>query len=237
MGRWHRYLTPTTKALQDFVDRETPLAVLEAPSRMIDSVESMLNSYRKKDNDKAPGTSAHLPVTFFAVARDMLPALDWASRAQAEPGQYVILPDDPKERVFEIRIWSGEVRAQVVHIAPDDPTNRSMAMQFGMFMSQFSSRSIPLPFRFAGVDFEWPAMIETPDFFTNHTPNGQDNLVIRSQDMTLRLSIPFLKAPGAGEGNDGKGTPGDPNDPSGYAVVQQIDIETLRGPIVRLPEG
>lgn len=232
-GRWHRELVPTTKALRDFVERDTPKAILEAPSRMIDSVDDMLNSYRRKDIDKAPGTSAHLPVTFFAVARDMLPALDWASRPQAE-GTMVILPNDPKQRVFELRLWSGEVRAQVVHMAPDEPTSQSMAMQFSLFMSRFKQRSFELPFQFAGVPIPWPVMIETPDFFTNHTPNEQKNLVIRAQDMTLRLSIPFLRGPAAGEPSDELGTPGDPNDPSGFPRVQRITVETLRGPLVPL---
>lgn len=240
LGEWHRDLAPTTKAMRDFIDRETPKAIMQAPARMIDSVEEMIASYRKKDIDKTPGTSAHLPVVFFALARDALPGLEWVARSQGE-GRMVVLPDDPKERVFELRQHSGEVRAQVVFMAADDPTARSLAIQFAMFLEGFGRRRFAVPYQFAGVEFDYPCMVETPDIFTNHTPGEAENLVVLAQDVTLRFTIPFLRGPRAGEPNDGKGTPGDANDPSGFPITGAIEFTRIGdGEAVELslnPEG
>lgn len=231
MGAYFDQLVPTTKAMRDYVQRELKRSIVWGAGRQVDSADDMLESYRKNDNTGQPGISSTLPIIIITLARDMIPALEWG-RNQGNPFD-VIFPEDPKGRVFKLRTIHGETRAQVVFIAADEPTARSMAMQFALFVSEFSRRRFRNDYRFAGFDFQWPTMIETPDIFQNHSPNEQKNICILSQDLTLRLSVPLIYAPRDPDLSDGKGsTDANGLDPSGFGVVTSVVAQEIAFPVV-----
>lgn len=223
LGRWYEDLIPTTKAMRDYIDRGLAKSIVWGPGRQVDNADDMLSSYRKNDNDLAPGLNSHLPIVIIAMSRDLIPALEWG-RSQGNV-QDVIFPEDPKGRAFKLRQVLGEIRLQLAFFAADEPTARSLAMQFEMYISDAGNRRFMCPYRFAGFDFEWPCMIETPDVFINHTPNEQINMCILSMDLTLRVTVPLASGPRDGEENDGKGTtPQFGDDPSGYLLTSTVTM-------------
>ena len=93
-----------------------------------------------------------------------------------------------------------------------------------LFLDATPNRRFTARYRFAGQDMDWPVQIESPDAPAMNIQTEAKNLTILAIDVTLRPEIPLFDAPKPGEANDGKGTPGDPEDPAGYPVVQKIDI-------------
>ena len=223
-GRYlHGYfnsLTPTTKAMREFIARDFAKACFWGPGYQIDSVEDLLQKVRANDNSGAPGTSAQLPVVIATMARDMLPVIEWGQSLGG--AEYVIVPEDPKARIFRLRQVSAEVRTQIAIISADEPTARSIGMQYVLWCSDHANRSFPVVNSFAGFQFEYRTMIETPDLFTNHILGEQSNLCMLTIDVNLRVTVPLLRAPSDDEPNDGRGTPGNPDDPSGYPVVTTV---------------
>lgn len=230
LNAYYNQLIPTTKAMESYIARGFSKSVVWGPGRQVDDADDMLSSYRKNDNDLAPGLNSHLPIIIVAMSRDLIPALDWGARDAANAVD-VVLPNDPKARVFKLRYVQGEIRTQLAFFAADEPTARSLAMQFSAFVADFGNRSFKCPYRFAGVDFEQGCMIETPDVFINHTPNDQQNICILSMDLTLRVSVPLLSAPRTVAEGDGRGTTGPMgDDPNGFGVVSTVTTHDVNLP-------
>lgn len=223
---WFDSLVPTTRAMQEYVGRDYPKAVFWGPGYQVDSIEDLLATYRANDNSGAPGTSANLPVTIATMSRDYLPAVEWQGRTAGED-QWVIIPDDPKERIFKMREAQVECRTQLVFISADEVTARSLAVQFHAFASKLQNRRFPWKLPFAGVTSYFHATIETPDLFINGVPLEQKNLTAMTMDLNLRLVLPFIFGPKGSEANDGKGTDGDLADPHGFPYVKEITVREL----------
>jgi hypothetical protein len=215
-------LVPTTKAMTEFVGREFKKAFYWGPGHQFDSPEDMLSKVREMDNSGAPGTSAQLPAVVVTMARDMQPPMDWLQPV-GDP-VYVVLPTDTKQRVFKLRQIEMECPVQVVFFADNEPTARSLALQFGLWCNSKANRRFPVGFKFAGQTLDYRAMLETPDILIDHVPSAQTDLVILTANLNLRISVPLLKAPLDSEPNDGRGTAGDQNDPNGFPVVTGVTI-------------
>jgi hypothetical protein len=139
--------------------------------------------------------------------------------------QLVTIPGDAKERLFGLRAVAGDVRAQVVIFATDEPSAHSLAAQFLLFLDASENRRFDAVYRFAGVDTAWPVQIETPENPAMAINTDAKNLTVLAIDLSLRVEVPLYDAPKEGEPNDGKGAPGT-DDPAGYPVVQSIDVKT-----------
>jgi hypothetical protein len=225
MGRYYASLTPTTKAMKSFAERGISKSIVWAPDRMIDQVQDMLEAWRKNDNDGGPGSSAHLPVMIVATGKDYSPVLGDFSRQVPEP-EWVTLPGDPLGRIFQLRQMQGERRAQIVICTADDETARSIAAQFTLFISAAVNRRFDAVYRFAGIDHQWPVMLETTDVPAMNIDSGQKNLTILAIDLTLRETIPLFSGPKTGEENDGKGD-GSAENPHGYRAAGQVVVHDL----------
>jgi len=222
MGRYYASLTATTKPLGGFVARGLDKSIAWAPARMVDAAEDMLSLWMRADTTGAPTQPPEMPVILVAMARDYTPTgRDYAR--QVADRQMVVIPGDPKQRMFGLRAVSGDIPAQVVIFATDEPSARSLASQLLLFMDATPNRRFVARHRFAGQDMDWPVQLETPDVPAVSVPNDARNLSILAVNLTLRAQIPLFDAPKAGQPNDGKGTPGT-DDPAGYPVVQKIGI-------------
>ena len=216
-------VVPTTRPLQEFTDRGFPYCFAWAPSRMIDKAEEMLAAWQRNDTEQAPTTPPKLPTVLVATAKDWTPA-ERSYTTQVPDKIDVTFPDDPKGRYFQMRVVAGEVRAQLVFIASDEPTAKSLAAQFLLFLDSPSRRSFTARFPFAGIEHEYPAQVSTPDNPAMNIDTLSRNLTMLAVDVVLRVTVPVFYAPKAGEPNDGKGVPGT-DDPAGYPLVAQVDKE------------
>ncbi len=223
MGRFYATLVPTTKPLESYVTRGVAKSIAWAPSRMIDAAEDMLSLWMRSDIHDAPTRPPDMPAILVALAKDYTPTGRDYTRQVADR-EMVIIPTDPKERMFGLRAVAGDIRAQIVIFATDEPTAHSLAAQFGLFVDATPNRRFTARYAFASQPMDWPVQVELPDVPAMNIPTEAKNLTVLAIDITLRAEIPLFDAPKAGEPNDGKGTPGDAADPAGYPVVQQIGI-------------
>lgn len=216
MQRFYAQVQPTTKPLHDFVGRGGARSVVFAPAAMDDKAEEMLALWRRSDL-RGDGRF-NLPIIIVAVADDAMPT----SRAwgvQLSSPTNVVIPSDPKRRVFKVTSTLMDVRAQVAIFAADEPTARSLAAQLLTFIDAFENSAFTVPYRFAGLEVQWPVKLESSETPVSTIATGEGNIQVLAVDLTFKAHVPLYRAPKAGEPNDGLGIPGDADDPAGYPQV------------------
>ena len=226
LNEFHRYFVPTTKATEEWAKRPLETAMVMVPDRMIDAADEMLAAWRKNDNTGEYGISSHLPVVLTALGKDYMP-IDGNVSRQIARDIFVTIPQDPKERIFKFRQIQGERRAQLLFVAPEEASARSMAMQFCQWITDHEWRRFNVPYTFAGFVHEWPVMLETPDVMASAVDFGQKNLTGITVDLNLRETIPLFSGPKAGEPNDGRGQDNNPADPHGFVGIGDVAVQRL----------
>lgn len=222
MGRYYASLVADTRAMSEYVARGLEHSIAWVPGRMIDKVEAMIKEYRKNQNEPGPGLSSALPIVLIALSKDFTPApADWGV-AVGSPID-VRKPDDSNERAYKLRLSVNEYRAQVVFISPEVHSAHSLSMQFHMFANGDGGRRFTHVHEFAGMEHEFPAMLETIDLGAVSPPDDVPNLTILIADINIRATIPLFQAPKGGEPNDGKPAP------AGYPVVVEVDAKQVFG--------
>jgi hypothetical protein len=206
-----------------------------APARMVDAAEEMLSLYARANLDTGPTKPFAMPIVFVAMAKDYMPSGRDFTRAVADRME-VALPGDTKGRDFALRTVAADVRAQVVVAAQDEPTARSIAAQFVLYLDSTPGRRFTARYVFANENLDWPVVIESPDAQAINVPTDARNLTMLAIDVTLRATVPLLAGPNSAQANDGKGTPmpvdlttADPAviaqaklDPAGFPLVNAI---------------
>lgn len=223
MYRFFTDLVPTTKPMREYCEREFKYAVMLAPARMIDMADDYLSKYMRSKVGDGPTNPHDLPVIIVAFGRDVTPTGRDYTRQIADP-VYVQLPGDELERVFKLKTISSDVRVQVAIFASDEPTARSIAAQFLNFIDASTNRRFKVKYEYAGVPFEFPAQIESPEALAPLMPVEAKNLTVLAVDLNLHCTIPLMRGPSEGEPDDGKGIPGDPYQPSGYPVITDVVV-------------
>jgi hypothetical protein len=221
MVGFFKNIIPTTLPLKNYVIRNAGAAMLWAPARMVDAADQMLAAYQRSDPDGEASTSSKLPVILIALAKDYVPTARDYTRQIADR-EMVVLPDDPKERLFGLRMASGDLRAQIAIFTSDEPTARSLAAQFSLYIEEADKRRFNATYEFAGIQFSGAVQLESTDIPAIAVQTESKNLTIYAIDLTLHAAVPLLDAPKEGEPNDGKGT--GPDDPSGYLLSQTVDV-------------
>jgi len=223
MGRFYASLVATTQPMTEYLERGVAKSIAWAPSRMVDAAEEMLAAWQRNDTDSAPTQPAKLPVILVAMDQSYTPTGREFAR-QIANSMKVIMPGDTKQRLFGLRTVFGDIRAQLVFAAADEPTARSLAAQFLNFIDAVPNRRFGYSTTFAGISEDWVATIESPDVPAVAIRTGMKNVVMLAVDITIKAQIPIYDAPKAGEPNDGKGVPGT-SDPAGYPVVAQVNFD------------
>lgn len=223
LGEYFADLVPMTPAMQAFTQRPFEKSVVMVPGRMVDSAQEMLNLWTRNDTNGGATAPAAMPVILVAVAQDMTPTGADYTKQDADPMD-VVIPADPKERVFKLRTMAQDCRVQLVFAAMESDTAHSMAAQFALYVDTIRHKSLGAIWRFAGLDIEWPVKLESPDVAAMRVPTEAKNLTMLALDITLKATIPLYQAPRDGEPNDGKGA-GTADDPHGYPLVQVIYTE------------
>lgn len=222
MGRFYAGLSPTTKPMYEYLGRGLGKSIQWAPTRMIDSAEEMLAAWQRNDTDSAPTKPYKFPVIIVAMARDYIPTgRDFAR--QIADSESVMLPGDDKERHFRLKTISADIRAQVAIFASEEPTARSLASQFCLFLDATGNRRFRARYDNPMAESEdWPVVVETQDVPFISARGDAKNMVILVADITLKATIPLYSAPSVtDENNDLSGIPGT-NDPSGYLGVDNV---------------
>ncbi|MDQ7977156.1 hypothetical protein QYH69_07835 [Paraburkholderia sp. SARCC-3016] len=225
LERWHKHLVPTTPAMTEYAARAFATSVAWAPGRMVDAANEMLAAWRRNDNiGKTSG--ALLPIALVALAKDYTPVSGDESRQIANEIE-IIIPSDPKERIFKLRTIQGLRRGQILVAASEEETARNIMQQLILHMTRVENRYFQATYRFAGIDQPWPITIQTTDIPAEVAPDGEEkNLTLLVIDVHFLELIPLFKAPTQSEPNDGQGD-GSPDNPSGYPKVNVITFHDM----------
>jgi hypothetical protein len=218
MRRFYDGLVPTTKALEEYTARGFERSCAWAPARMVDAVEDMLASWRRNLNaaTDTPSSTAFLPVILVAMAKDYVPTGRDFGRQIPERVD-LAFPSDAENRNFKVRLIRGDIRTQIAFIAADEPTAKSLAAQFDLFVDNIVNRRFDVPYTFEGLDTgRWPVVIESPEVLISSIATEAKNLTLLAGDLTLKASIPLFDKPAVNEPNDGAPAP------SGYPTVTDI---------------
>lgn len=221
MARYRAELSPTTPQVQEFINRELAKSIAWASGRMVDEAETMLASWQKNDTDSADSSPYRLPVILIAMDNNTIMTGADYTQPVSNPNM-VIIPEDPKERMFGLRTSVTDKRLQIAVFARDPHTAMSLAAQMTTFFTKIENRRFWPSYLWAGIGNKFPAQLESTDLAWINIKNGVNNLTILAADVNLKLTVPFYDAPKPGEANDGKGS-GTPDDPHGYPFIREID--------------
>lgn len=223
LKRWYESLAADTTAMQEYIARGFSKSVMTVPDRMVDSVEDMLKTYQRNQNQAnsdpyRPGENALFPVVFVAVAKEWTSA-DAAWGQRMVDRQYVMLEDEPGASVYGYRQAMGTRRVQIAILAAESATAASLATQLTHFVGLIRNRRFKAPYSWGQYTFDLPVVLETPDIMFMPVPTDYQNMTILVADISLKVLIPYLDAPKENEENDGTD-----NNPPGYLTVQEIHI-------------
>lgn len=222
MHGYIKSLAPTTPQIRGYLQRPLKSTVMWAPTRMIDKAEEMLAKYLRVDHEHV--TDPHdLPVIILAFGRDYSPTGRDYARQMADE-RFVIIKGDPKERIFKVKTVVGDIRVQLAFFAREEPTCKSMAAQFLLYLDETFNRRFWATHRFAGIDTKWPVHIEAPDSPAMSIESGSKDLNILTVDLTLKCTAPVFIAPAEGEPNDGQGVVGT-DDPPGFPRLSTMIVD------------
>lgn len=218
LAQFYGRISPTTRALEEYAARGFAQAVAWAPSRMVDQAEAMLDAWQRNDTRQAKTRPPDLPVILVAMSKDWTP-VGHEFGTQIADEIPIMFPEDTKERVFRVRLVSGDIRVQMAVFAQDEPTAKSLAAQLLLFWDSVEQRRFWARYSFAGFHHDYPVQVEVPDPPAIRVETNSRIVSALAIDLTLKANAPIFLAPGPGEPNDGKGTPGT-DDPAGFQVVQ-----------------
>lgn len=224
MARFYLGVYPDTSAMRSFTERGAPRSIVWAPDRMVDYVEEMLKSYQKNENSTpsapyAPGANALFPIMIVAMAKDYTPG--GADMGMRQVGRQLVCIDnnDPNASVYGYRQAMGDLRVQVVIMAAEAPTARSLAAQFSLFVGEIPNRRFKVRHTWGQYQIDMPCMLESPDIMFSRVEPENQGMTILIADLTLKVTMPYFDAPSAGDQNDGTS-----NNPPGYPTVEQYNV-------------
>lgn len=200
---FQKWMMPDTAALQAWKQDPMPTVVVEG--RMIDDVQSMLDSYRKT------GT-ARLPRLFLALQR--IKEKPDASSLHAVPYDLKTrIPTDPQKRNITIRALARAFRVQIAFVVNDPDSASSITDQFSNYFELQEKRRFPVIYQFAeDVSDSWALTVLDNSLFPDSASVEETNLTIGIFDFVCQGLLPQVTA----------GL--DPNQPAPWSVVVEADM-------------
>ena len=230
LGKFYEAIVPTTQDIPEYINRGLAKSIVYSPSWQFANPDAMLSAWMRNDTDQATTKPHKLPVIFLCMSQEYIPSGRDFSR-QISDSIPVIMPNDPKDRLFGLRTVVADIRTQLVFVASNQDTAWSLIAQFHNFMERSrdleNKYKIEALYSFAGITESFPVEFDSTDVIpSRHDPEAK-NLVVLTLDFNLRATVPLYDAPKDGQPNDGQGVPGT-DDPAGYPNIMEIDINNDR---------
>jgi hypothetical protein len=224
LHEFYRQVAPTTVPLQEYAQRGFARSAVWAAGRMVDQADEMLGAWQRNASDPGATRPFKLPVLMVALGKGFEPIQHDFGIQHADP-IWIEFPGDPKERLFRVRLLSGDLRAQIAIFSSDAPSAQSLASQLLLYLDSPAQRRFFARHRFADLDHHYPVQISLPDAPAIAVETGQSNMTCLAIDIILKATVPLFMAPRDDEPNDGRGTPGNPDDPHGYPRLVEVRSE------------
>lgn len=218
IGAWlvefHQQAYGDTPAAFEWTQRPAKEACIWAASRMVDTVESMLSSWRNNPNHTPQvSTAAMLPVLFAAIASEYIESPGETGRMLSTKTP-IIFPSDPLCRLFMLRLMSVDLRCQIAIAAAEQATVMSMIGQLCSWAAERQLVYANHPFETVGLWSQWPVNIIPMDRMSVATPIGEQ-VKVMTLDLTIRATLPMFYGPGPNDYADA-------NTPAGFQPIAAI---------------
>lgn len=135
------------QSIRDWKTRRVEGAIIVAKGSMIDDVETMLKAIQENENAEAmggkpnSGTSVYLPVMVTAISAIESPP-EYELVMGMPAWKNVVVPNDPLQRVVQMRSGAVSYRCQIAFFAPDPHAASSIANQFVSFWKHEAKREV-----------------------------------------------------------------------------------------------
>jgi len=221
VGAWlasfHAQAYPDTPANAEWVARDPKQACAFARGRMVDSVGDMIASYQKNANNTPKvSTAAVLPILLAAIADEYTETPTDQGRMGGAT-QEVIFPFDTAKRIFHVRTVPADFRMQVAIAASEQPSVLSLIGQLAAWSVTNYRATAIYPFDYLGVTFPWPVRIVPGERMSIATPLGEQ-IVVMTMDFTVRVAMPMIYTPKAGDAIDIA-------TPPGFASIHNVEVK------------
>lgn len=206
---FQKWMIAETKAMNHWKQDPIPTAIVEG--RMIDDVQSMIDSYRKMGSEKAV-----LPKLLMAVQR-IKEAPDYSQIIGVPYEINARIPSDPKKRSLKLRAIPRSYRVQYAFLVNDPDSAQSFADQFASYIQLMEKRRIKVEYEFMlDLKDEWHLTIFDNSIYPDTASVEETNLTVGLLDFTMSGLLPQVTAglPQYGEPED------KPVDPAWHVVVE-----------------
>lgn len=256
LADFRAWLKPESELVYNWKIAPFAQSIRAAKSTLVDDVEALIGEYRQNKNADVVGTAARIPVLLTAVAQIEMPPD--ASMILGKPYFIpVVHPNDPDERIVQMRVVPRATRAQLVFLSTNTHDISSIADQFCAYMTDDDKRRFKVHYDIGGglVD-AWDVTVMDNSLSPSQGYTDEKNLRIVTVDVTMVGFVPQFVGLGVGSvggtvnpwdkvtdngynGNDGAIDPNgtgestDPNfvkggqDPHINDLIVTIDIEPL----------
>ena len=216
------WMIPETKAMNLWKKDPIPTAIVEG--RMIDDVQSMIDSYRKAGSEKAV-----LPKLLLAVQR-IKEAPDYSQIIGVPFEINARIPNDPKKRSIKLRAIPRSYRVQYAFLVNDPDSAQSFADQFASYIQLMEKRRIKVEYEFlSDLKDEWHLTIFDNSIFPDSASIDETNMTVGLLDFTMSGLLPQVT-----EGLPEYGEPEDkPVEPAWHVVVEADMYPDRENPYLR----
>jgi hypothetical protein len=185
---FHKWAMPDTKAFDYWKKLEVRNAIVVAPSRMIDDIDTMLSKYRQQETDK--GFVAPLPVMIIAL--DNMVSPPEISAIKGVPYWLnTMVPTDPLNRPIKLRTVARQYRVQLAFVCAEGDTSQSVINQFCTYMQDDFKRRFMATYDLGGgVTDDWELTVIENSLYPDKVPTGQSNMAVNTVDFQVAGLLP-----------------------------------------------
>lgn len=224
---FRRWIVPETKLLSRWKTQRIAYAVAEG--RLINDVNAMVDSYRKKEKD--------VPMLLVAVQQIASPP-DLSQVIGIPYELEVVIPTDPLKRKVLLRTEPRMYHVQFVFIANDPDSANAFTSQFCSYIRNMEKRRITANYYLSpDLRQEWHLTIFDNSLYPDKADIDETNLVAGLLDFEFAGLTPrvvaglpplyqdeFTEADGNGNGGGGGAGGGSGVVPNGWEVVVEADL-------------
>ena len=209
---FQKWMVAETKAMQHWKQQETPTVIAEG--RMVDDVDSMINSYRKLGAE-----NAFLPRLLLCVQR-IKEAPDYSQIIGVPFELDAVIPTDPQKRKVKIRALPRSYRVQYAFLVNDPDSAQSFTDQFSSYIQLHEKRRIDVSYEFASdIKDKWHLTIFDNSIYPDSASVAEENITIGLLDFTMSGLLPQVI-----EGLPKYGEPDDLPVKPAWDVVVEVDM-------------
>lgn len=149
-------IQPVTKQLKWFNARSRDLRVRVVPSRMIDDVMAMLDSFWRNESLDDEAIDAELPVIFIAFGKNMRPAPSGRGYSRVQ-GEAMTIGSDGK--YFNTRLAFKEWDIQIAVFGHEQESVIAIMDYLRLYFARFQNHRWPIHWHYNGYDFQTYGML------------------------------------------------------------------------------